>query len=822
MRYRLLLVFGVLMGAMACINNDNHTQQPEEDTSLSLQVTIPNFKDIYGGSYTIAWNEGDCISVNGVHSQEIAIDEKVSNCATFGFGEAELSAPYKISTPTSIESGIVQFSAEQTIANNEAFPQRLPMFGYSEEGESNITMGHLASVICLNITSTTGDIVLNKIRLESEEPLAGEFEFDHEIGTLTPSSRTEKRATYLLTDGYLLSEGEDNLVYLIVPATKLGDCTFTLYATNGTHMTVEWQNINAQAGRVIGSEQFAYAKDGYVQLEGMKNEEDIIVQRYPTITGYVRDSDGNPIEEVAVSDGFSVVTTDSEGYYSIKIVQDAWYIYISVPSEYKIPINEDGQPCFFKRYPSQTSRYNFTLERLEGGKEREFMLFAFADPQTGKLASVNRFSKQVAPEIKQYSASLAMPCYGITLGDVISMGSSDISQTVLPAMRKAMHAEKMGMPVFQVMGNHDNCFMSATQPVEGRTLRDINLNIQRMFEEAFGPINYSFNRGDAHIVGMRNVQWNSGDSCATANTSTMFTEEQYKWLVEDLRQVSRDKIVVLCVHVPLFNSGKIGDGSYRQEVLTLLDEFAEAHILSGHLHYQRNYDHAAVSSSTHKIYEHAQAAVNGASWTSNINGDGVPNGYGVYRFSGNTIKDWYYKGYAKGMDKREYQIRLYRGNAITGAAISGSNKEGTKGYYQFGYDEETLLANVFNSDTQWKVEVYEDGIYSGDMTSLAAYHWDITYDQLIGNYTYNDPKRPPVGAECGRDFWAVGVLCGYLGANSGGLYYKHCYQMWKYKLKNKNATIEVRAIDRKGNVYTESKITEGDDFKVALYNENDY
>lgn len=822
MRYRLLLVFGVLMGAMACINNDNHTQQPEEDTSLSLQVTIPNFKDIYGGSYTIAWNEGDCISVNGMHSQEIAIDEKVSNCATFGFGEAELSAPYKISTPTSIESGIVQFSTEQTIANNEAFPQRLPMFGYSEEGESNITMGHLASVICLNITSTTGDIVLNKIRLESEEPLAGEFEFDHEIGTLTPTSRTEKRATYLLTDGYLLSEGEDNLVYLIVPATKLGDCTFTLYATNGTHMTVEWQNINAQAGRVIGSEQFAYAKDGYVQLEGMKNEEDIIVQRYPTITGYVRDSDGNPIEEVAVSDGFSVVTTDSEGYYSIKIMQDAWYIYISVPAEYKIPINEDGQPCFFKRYPSQTSRYNFTLERLEGGKEREFMLFAFADPQTGKLASVNRFSKQVAPEIKQYSASLAMPCYGITLGDVISMGSSDISQTVLPAMRKAMHAEKMGMPVFQVMGNHDNCFMSATQPVEGRTLRDINLNIQRMFEESFGPINYSFNRGDAHIVGMRNVQWNSGDSCATANTSTMFTEEQYKWLVEDLRQVSRDKIVVLCVHVPLFNSGKIGDGSYRQEVLTLLDEFAEAHILSGHLHYQRNYDHAAVSSSTHKIYEHAQAAVNGASWTSNINGDGVPNGYGVYHFSGNTIKDWYYKGYAKGMDKREHQIRLYRGNAITGAAISGSNKEGTKGYYQFGYDEETLLANVFNSDTQWKVEVYEDGIYSGDMTSLAAYHWDITYDQLIGNYTYNDPKRPPVGAECGRDFWAVGVLCGYLGANSGGLYYKHCYQMWKYKLKNKNATIEVRAIDRKGNVYTESKITEGDDFKVALYNENDY
>jgi hypothetical protein len=64
------------------------------------------------------------------------------------------------------------------------------------------------------------------------------------------------------------------------------------------------------------------------------------------------------------------------------------------------------------------------------------------------------------------------------------------------------------------------------------------------------------------------------------------------------------------------------------------------------------------------------------------------------------------------------------------------------------------------------------------------------------------------------------VLCGYFGANSGGLYYKHCYQMWKYKLKNKNSAIEVRAIDR--NVYTENKITEGNDFDIALYNENDY
>ena len=461
---------------------------------------------------------------------------------------------------------------------------------------------------------------------------------------------------------------------------------------------------------------------------------------------------------------------------------------------------------------------------MPGGKESRFALFGLADPQVSRLTHIERFIRQVAPDINAHAhTELGLPSYGITLGDVISMGSTDLSKEVLPAMRDAMHIDKVGIPVFQVMGNHDNCYMTAKNPVYGRDLREINLNIQRMFETTFGPINYSFNRGDAHIVGMRNIQWKSGDNCATDNTLTAFTEEQYEWLKQDLAVVPKNKVVVLCVHIPLYNNGKIGDGSYRQEVLTMLDEFAEAHVISGHLHYQRNYDHTLVSSSPHKIYEHAQAAVNGASWTSNINGDGVPNGYGVYIFDGNTIKDWYYKGYPYGMDTRDYQIRLYRGNTITGVEIpkDDPNKNGTKGYYQFGYSDDILLANVFNSDTAWKVEVYEDGAYSGKMTSLSAYHAAVAYDELIGDYTYSNPKRPPVGVECGREFWAIGVLLGHIGQNTGSLYYKHSYQLWKYKLKNKNAKrIEVRATDRKGNVYKCSKITDGRDMTYALYDSN--
>lgn len=815
----------ILLSALcltACTSHKGEDGSKVEIPTNSLRLTIPDFKDVSGITHPIAWSSNTSVEVNGFVPKEIKIDSNNSSVATFCFGDAEIASPYCVTSPCTNEGNIITLPNEQMITDKGVLPSTLPMCGHSNDTSREIKMRHLSAIVRLSVTTDIKGLMLEEIAIRSEREmaLAGEFSIDCEKASLTPSANTSSIVRYTLADGVSLSSSEKSLLYLSLPPCALDDYTITLKSSNGEKMEIKWLSVATSAGNITRCPNIKFAASSSITIEDMVSEEDSIVGSSPTISGYIRDTNGDPIVGVAVSDGFSVVKSNLQGYYTMNVSQDAWYIYISTPSEYKIPLNEFGQPCFFKRYTTTSNRYDFVLERLEGGAENEFMLFGLADPQTGSLANVTRFANQTAPEIKAYSASLGIPCYGITLGDVISMGSRDISQDVLPAMREAMHADKIGMPLFQVMGNHDNCFMSTSHPVKGRDIREINLNIQRMFEETFGPINYSFNRGSAHIIGMRNVQWKSGDDCATDNTSTRFTEDQYRWLVEDLSCVDNkeQKVVILCVHIPLYNNGTLGDGSYRQEVLNLLDEFGEAHILSGHLHYQRNYDHTLIGKSTHKIYEHAQAAINGASWSSNINGDGAPNGYGVYHIFNGTIKDWYYKGYAQGMDSREYQMRLYRGNAITGAAIEGANKNGTKGYYQFGYDEDILLANIFNSDTAWRVEVYEDGVYSGNMTSLASYHWDVTYDELIGSFLYNDPKRPPQGVECGRDFWAVGVLCGYLGLNNGGLYYKHCYKMWKYKLKDKNAKVEVRATDRKGNTYTCSTITAGTDMAYALYN----
>lgn len=829
-RLYLIVLIAITLCA-SCRVTDSTTTTPEVESELSVtlpSVTRLSLGNLSGNKYPIVWNEEDRISANGIVSEAIEISSTSTQRAIFTFG-GEIKYPcniiYPHDTKVEGENATIFFCEEQEHSDNISLAN-IPMCGYAKENKGSIPLTAPIGLLCLKMNAKAEGVRLKNITVTSEsgKRLSGEFSLYIPTATIRPTANTSPSITYLLPEGYTLSTQQDNCFTIVVPATSLGDCNIVFTTESGATMKMKWRADTIKPNSYHEQKPITFEQGASGTLQPLIVEEDSFTHRYDTIKGYVRDSDGNPIANVAVSDGFSVVTTDKEGFYSIDITQDAWYIFISIPEEYEIPTNKYGLPCFFKEYPGFSDWFNFELKRMPGGKESRFALFGLADPQVSRLTHIERFIRQVAPDINAHAhTELGLPSYGITLGDVISMGSTDLSKEVLPAMRDAMHIDKVGIPLFQVMGNHDNCYMTEKNPVYGRDLREINLNIQRMFETTFGPINYSFNRGDAHIVGMRNIQWKSGDNCATDNTRTAFTEDQYEWLKQDLAVVPKNKVVVLCVHIPLYNNGTIGDGSYRQEVLTMLDEFAEAHVISGHLHYQRNYDHTLVSSSPHKIYEHAQAAVNGASWTSNINGDGVPNGYGVYIFDGNTIKDWYYKGYPYGMDTRDYQIRLYRGNTITGAEIpkDDPNKNGTKGYYQFGYGDDILLANVFNSDTAWKVEVYEDGAYSGKMTSLSPYHATVAYDELIGDYTYSNPKRPPVGVECGREFWAIGVLLGHIGQNTGGLYYKHSYQLWKYKLKNKNAKrIEVRATDRKGNVYKCSKITDGRDMTYALYDSN--
>lgn len=475
--------------------------------------------------------------------------------------------------------------------------------------------------------------------------------------------------------------------------------------------------------------------------------------------GLVSDIDGNPVKGVTVSDGYACTVTDENGVYQLKKGSGyAARINISLPAEYKVPI-KDGLPYFWQDIVSGKTRYDFVLEPLDA-PETDFYLFCLADPQCQNTTRhTKRFVNESVKDIKLNAdkCRAGLPVYGITLGDIgYNTKSIDYnkSNNIFAVMKSGMAESKIGMPVFQVMGNHDNSVISSntTYNEEG------DIRMEEAFAAAFGPVNYSFNRGNAHIVAMDDIMATDPESVYSCG----FRNDQLEWLRQDLANVPKDKILILCVHIPLnSNTGKLN----VLEVLKLCNEFAECHVMSGHTHRNINMPKAA---SSVDIYEHTHGALCGAWWWSTVNTDGTPNGYGIYKVQGNHISDWKYKAVDKEEDE---QIRMYYGKL--------SYMDGKATQYHFASTGAgDIWANIWNWDSNWKVEVYEDGVKTGDMTR---------------HYNSTDA----------RDAWAVGYHMGVVGRTSSTYDSKSVTHLFKYTLKDQDCkNVEIRATDRNGKVYT--------------------
>ena len=513
------------------------------------------------------------------------------------------------------------------------------------------------------------------------------------------------------------------------------------------------------------------------------------------VEGHVRWSDGSPAAGISVSNGFDVAVTDADGHYTLPDNSDVWYFYISMPSDAVISKNADGCPDFYKRKLAGSSRYDFTLQRQ--AVEDRFVLFALADPQAHNvkrenqpLVNSDRFRDESVPAINACKAGYTLPCYAVTLGDVIYNEDSRNSTGGLPTMRSLIG--QIDMPVFQVIGNHDyTYFYTSSELKTDATSSTLYLKAQRAFEDCFGPIDYSFNRGDVHVVCMRNIIWTN--STEPRKYRGGFTNEQYQWLAADLANVPKDKTVIFCVHIPICSCLS---GDNVSKVMTLLKGFGHAEIFSAHTHYIKNVPDCG----GYGIYEHVHEALCGIFWWSNLAVDGVPNGYSVYEISGKQIVDSYFIGVNNHMNTRDYQMRIYRGGVKYGGSYI---------YFQNPHPSDVLLINVFNSDENWKVEVYEDDVLSGE-ASLMPEKKETYSDAMYSTVTY--------GLQSSQDWWAQAYHLGVLGKGfkSGKLnpsdsdYMDHCYHMYKYTLKNPSASIKVVATDTFGNRYTSTEVVDQD------------
>lgn len=818
-------------------DNTENTALADGLYSLSVNTASTNRTSLGGkldNIYPVYWSEEDCIAVNGVQSKSLQFSGDNRSSATFFFDES-LAAPYYITYPyyegSSIESPKVVFLAEQNYVEGTFDQNSAPMCGYATT--SSATLKHLSAILRIPIKATSEGTTLDRVVITSESKLAGEFAVNCQTGALTPSTMGTNTITYTLPENFTLSTTTESVLHISIPAGKISQCTFCFIEKSGGDMVLNWAPSAVKAGVLREFRCADYQRGATGTLTAFEVDEKDVVVPENSVYGYVKDSNGNPIQGVAVSDGFSVVQTDEDGLYVINNVSPlCWYIYISLPAEYEVPINNYGQPCFYQRYGEENIRYDFALTPLAGGKEETFALFVLGDPQVDNNTEVNLFKNDAVPGIRKHCreiASTGIPCYAITLGDILSSNKGDNDNYMREPMRDAFAYSKIGLPVFQIMGNHDYTYFTEGQEITDEKSPNINLAAQRRHEEVFGPINYSFDRGNFHIIGMKNIYYTKLAVDGENSYGYGFTPEEYEWLRQDLALVPKTKAVVLCVHGRILSY----TSRYYAEAKSLLNEFNEAHVMTGHTHKSYNYDHATQEPSTPKIYEHNVGALCGAWWSSRICGDGVPNGYQVF-IGGNDangsgkIVDWYFMGFYEGMNTRDHQMRLYRGDAVTGVEKSQSNKPESDitGYYGFNFGEDVLLANVYNADPKWVIKVYEDDVHTGNMELIPSI--EPAFTSLIGDWTYENPRRFNSGEATSQDMYVVGLFAGVLGLgdSSGPDYCWNDYRrhLYKYKLTNPNnkaniedIKIKVVAIDRFGNEYTETKITVGTDYSIVAY-----
>lgn len=182
MKKTILAAFG-LMGAIACSNELEY----QNDSRTVLTVELPGTtKTVLGeaqdGVRPVLWCKGDKISVNGVASQALAIEENVPT-ASFVF-EKELIAPYSIIYPaTMVKNGgsVITLPSQQKVASGDNIVSgSMPMAGYSDIGASVIKMGQLCGILGIHLKagSQTGLIRYIEVTATGGEPVNGDFSVD--------------------------------------------------------------------------------------------------------------------------------------------------------------------------------------------------------------------------------------------------------------------------------------------------------------------------------------------------------------------------------------------------------------------------------------------------------------------------------------------------------------------------------------------------------------------------------------------------------------------------------------------------------------------
>ena len=441
-----------------------------------------------------------------------------------------------------------------------------------------------------------------------------------------------------------------------------------------------------------------------------------------TIKGVVYCGD-EPVQGAQVSDGVNVTRTDENGWYYLASAKECGHVFVCNPKGYKYP-RKAKYPEFYKTVdterPSAVEQADFELERDEA---TDHTILFLADIQMcGRNEDIRQYEEHAVGDINTSISNArkqGKDVYVITLGDQSYNTYWHSYNIGIPEIHESMNLLDPDA-IFNCMGNHDNNPKIADDWAASADYR-----------EQWGPTYYSFNIGEIHYVVLDNIEFTNAECKNTFECN--ITTNVIKWLRKDLANVSMDTPVVVCMHAPLFyrpqcSKPNVPDPTkyrynYGSQFYNSVKGFKDVRVFTGHAH--TNYTVSYLNMTEYNV-----GAIGGNLWWTGyfVNGnsvctDGSPGGYRVLDTSGKELKT-YYKciGFDNG-----YQFRCYDLNNchITASRFAPSYKNPADidtwlangyGFDSSDYNSDgtpkipnRVLINVFAYDTNWKVEVLEDG-----------------------------------------------------------------------------------------------------------------
>ena len=375
-----------------------------------------------------------------------------------------------------------------------------------------------------------------------------------------------------------------------------------------------------------------------------------------------------PLAGVIVSDGYRFTQTAADGSFVLNTHRDARFVFVVTPSGYVAPFSS-GSPQFYLPIKG-TRAFDFSL--LPFGDGEDYTIFSVSDPQMKNKKHLKRFKGRPLGDLRGMAArySAQRPTVGIALGDV-AWNLHDI----FDPYKKAVSTT--GIPFYTVIGNHDF--------IQNRS----GIAAAEAYEAAFGPYNYAFWLGKDLVIGVNNIIFRASGSEDPEKSSNKYSEgyseETLAFVKGLLKLVPKGTHVYLAQHSPI-RFDYPGKKNYIENAHELLEavEGYPVDILSGHTHVMCT---QAISST---VTDHNAAAIGGAWWATDWCRDGTPRGYQIISsVDGKLSWDWHNLDY-----RDNFQVRFM-------------------GMDKAPLHRNAVVASVWQADSTWTVEWWQDGTYMG-------------------------------------------------------------------------------------------------------------